>query len=98
MTAIIVSKLSGEAKLGAHSEPFGTIQHVAHMPVPGVICQVKLGAAGLQYKRGGIITHVIPLPELIALFEKLEPKFAEKPNANAKPAEVDELGAALAKS
>lgn len=95
MNAKIISNLTGSATDGEHQEPHGTIQHVAHMPVPGVICQLKLGAAGLQYTRAGVTTHVIPRRELIALFEKLEPKFAERPNGDTKPLEVDELGAGI---
>jgi hypothetical protein len=93
MKAKIISKLSGATSDGEHYEPHGTLQHVAHIPLPGVICQLKLGAAGLQYVRGGVITHVIPREELVALFEKLEPKFAERPDGNTRPREVDELGA-----
>ena len=93
MKAKIISSLTGTAKEGDHLEPHGTLQHVAYMPMPGVICQLKLGAAGLQYARAGVKTHVIPTDQLIALFEKLEPKFGEKPNGNTRPAEVDALGA-----
>lgn len=95
MKAKIVSKLTGVAAEGDHFEPHGTLQHVAHMPFVGVICQIKLGANGLQYCRGGVTTHVIPREELAALFEKLEPKFAEPPNGATRPREVDELGAPL---
>lgn len=95
MKAKIVTQLSGTATDGEHFEPHGTLQHVVHIPQPGVICQLKLGAAGLQYSRAGVMTHVIPREQLIALFEKLEPKFAERPNGNTRPREVDELGAAL---
>jgi hypothetical protein len=93
MKAKIVTGLTGTATEGEHFEPHGTLQHVAHLPRPGVICQLKLGANGLQYCRGGVATHVIQLKELIALFEKLEPKFGEAPNGNTRPREVDELGA-----
>jgi hypothetical protein len=93
MKAKIISNLSGASADGNHYEPHGTLQHVAHIPAPGVICQFKLGAAGLQYVRAGVTTHVIPREELVALFEKLEPKFAERPNGNTRPKEVDELGA-----
>jgi hypothetical protein len=95
MKAKIITHLSGNAAHGEHSEPHGTLQHVAHIPQPDVICQLKLGAAGLQYSRAGVATHVIPREQLIALFEKLEPKFAERPNGNTHPREVDELGAAM---
>ncbi len=95
MKAKIVSSLSGIAAEGDHFEPHGTLQHVAHIPRPGVICQLKLGANGLQYCRGGVTTHVIPRAELIALFEKLEPKFGEAPNGITRPREVDELGAPI---
>jgi hypothetical protein len=101
MKAKIISNLSGSAADGDHFEPHGTLQHVAHIPRPGVICQLKLGASGLQYCRAGVMTHVIPREQLIALFEKLEPKFAELPlnasgaAANTRPKEVDELGAPI---
>lgn len=104
MKAKIISHLTGSASDGDHFEPHGTLQHVAHLPRPGVICQLKLGANGLQYSRAGVTTHVIPRAELIALFEKLEPKFGEAPRdasgapANTKPLEVDELGAPVAAS
>jgi hypothetical protein len=93
MKAKIISRLSGTCADGNHDEPHGTLQHVAHIPAPGVICQLKLGAAGLQYTRAGVTTHVIPREELVALFEKLEPRFAERPNGNTRPREVDEVGA-----
>jgi hypothetical protein len=93
MKAKIISHLTGTTTDGEHHEPHGTLQHVAHIPQPGVICQLKLGAAGLQYVRAGVTTHAIPHEELIALFEKLEPKFADRPNGNTRPAEVDENGA-----
>lgn len=102
MKSKIISNLSGTATDGVHFEPHGTLQHVAHIPRPGVICQLKLGANGLQYCRAGVVTHVIPREELIALFEKLEPKFGEAPRdasgaaTNTRPREVDELGAPLA--
>ena len=64
---------------GDHQEPFGTLQHVAHFPQPGVVCKLLLGAAGLQYRRGPTVA-VIPIAELIALFEQANPAFAEKPN------------------
>lgn len=95
MKSKIITHLSGIASDGDHFEPHGTLQHVAHIPQPGVICQLKLGAAGLQYTRPGCVTHVIPRGQLIALFEKLEPKFAEPPNGNTRPRDVDELGAGL---
>lgn len=95
MKARIVKDISGTASDGEHFEPHGTQQHVAHFPEPGIICQIRLGAAGLQYKRAGVVTHVIPRAELIALFEKLEPKFAEAPNGNTMPKEVDDMGAAI---
>lgn len=93
MKAKILSQLTAVVADGQHFEPHGTLQHVAHIPQPGVICQLKLGAAGLQYSRAGVTTHVIPREELIALFEKLEPRFAERPNGNTHPQQVDELGA-----
>jgi hypothetical protein len=93
MKAKIISNLSGTAVAGDHFEPHGTLQHVAHIPRPGVICQLKLGANGLQYSRAGVTTLVIPRAELVALFEKLEPKFAALPDGNTRPKEVDELGA-----
>lgn len=94
MKAKIVTNMTAPAPVdGEHDEPHGTLQHVAYIPQPGVICQIKLGAAGLQYHRAGVTPHVIPLDTLIAFFESLEPKFAEKPNGNTRPAEVDELGA-----
>jgi hypothetical protein len=93
MKAKIISNLSGTSAAGDHYEPHGTLQHVAHIPAPGVICQLKLGAAGLQYTRAGVTTHVIPREELVALFEKLEPRFAEHPDGNTRPREVDEFGA-----
>jgi hypothetical protein len=95
MKAKIISHLTATVTDGEHFEPHGTLQHVAHIPQPGVICQLKLGAAGLQYVRAGVLTHVIPREELIALFEKLEPQFAERPNGNTRPHEVDDLGAGL---
>lgn len=93
MKAKILSNLTASIADGTHFEPHGTLQHVAHIPQPGVICQLKLGAAGLQYARGGVTTHVIPREQLVALFEKMDPKFAERPNGNTRPQEVDELGA-----
>ena len=95
MNAKIITGLS-HAKIneGDHQEPFGTLQHVAHFPHTGVICQIKLGAAGLQYKRGEIVA-VIPTAELIKFFEAAYPPFAEPPNGNTRPAEVDALGAPL---
>jgi hypothetical protein len=96
MKAKIISNLSGTSTVGDHYEPHGTLQHVAHIPLPGVICQLKLGSAGLQYTRAGVMMHVIPREELLALFEKLEPRFAERPNGNTRPREVDELGAPAA--
>jgi hypothetical protein len=98
MKAKILSNLIAVATDGKHSEPHGTLQHVAHIPQPGVICQIKLGVAGLQYTRPGVTPHVIPREALIALFEKLEPKFAQIPNGNTRPSEVDELGAAVPSS
>jgi hypothetical protein len=95
MKAKIISNLSGTSADGDHYEPHGTLQHVAHIPAPGVICQLKLGAAGLQYIRAGVTIHVIPREALVALFEKLEPKFAERPNGNTRPREVDDIGAPL---
>lgn len=95
MKSKIISHLTGCATDAEHFEPHGTLQHVAHIPAPGVICQLKLGAAGLQYTRAGVTTHVIPREQLIALFEKLEPKFADAPNGNTKPNEVDPLGAPI---
>ena len=80
--AHVISKLAGEKNPGTHFEPHGTLQHVAHFPHQGVICLLKLGAAGLQYQRGEHLA-VLPTEELIALFEKLHPEFAEKPNAAA---------------
>jgi hypothetical protein len=100
MKAKIISNLCGPgapvSAAGDYYEPHGTLQHVAHIPVPGVICQLKLGAAGLQYVRAGVTTHVIPREELVALFEKLEPQYAERPNGNTRPREVDELGSPAA--
>lgn len=87
------SSLNFSVAAGDHFEPHGTLQHVAHIPQPGIICQLKLGAAGLQYVRAGVTTHVIPREQLIALFEKLEPKFSESPNGKTHPLEVDSLGA-----
>jgi hypothetical protein len=84
MKATLHTKLTGKAAPGEHLEPFGTLQHVAHFPHDGVICQLKLGQAGLQYQRGDLV-HVIPTPELIAYFEKADPKFAEKPNKKSPP-------------
>jgi hypothetical protein len=95
MKAKIITQLSGTATVGEHHEPHGTLQHVAHIPVPGVICQLKLGAAGLQYVRAGVTMHVIPTSELTKLFESLEPQFGEKPNGNTRPGEVDENGAGV---
>jgi hypothetical protein len=101
MKTKIITNLSGTSAEGNHFEPHGTLQHVAHIPRPGIICQLKLGANGLQYCRAGVVTHVIPREQLIALFEMLEPKFAELPKsasgdpANTRPREVDEFGAAL---
>jgi hypothetical protein len=100
MKAKIVTTLTSPPPVDAeHREPFGTLQHVAHIPQPGIICQLKLGAAGLQYCRGGVTTHVVPTAVLITYFESLEPKFGEGPkNASGAPAEtrpqqVDDLGA-----
>jgi hypothetical protein len=94
MKAKILSNLIASVTDGNHFEPHGTLQHVAHIPQPGVICQLKLGAAGLQYTRAGVTPHVIPREQLVTLFEKLEPRFAERPNGNTRPQQVDELGAA----
>ena len=93
MKARILSNLTATVADGHHFEPHGTLQHVAHIPQAGIICQLKLGAAGLQYIRAGVAMHVIPREQLIALFEKLEPKFAEMPNGKTRPNEVDVLGA-----
>jgi hypothetical protein len=93
MKAKILSNLAADISDGEHFEPHGTLQHVAYIPQPGIICQIKLGAAGLQYARAGVTPHVIPREALVALFEKLEPKFAEQPNGNTRPPEVDALGA-----
>ena len=79
---------------GDHQEPHGTLQHVALFPFTGVICQLKLGAAGLQYTRGET-TAVIPTAELVKFCAQAHPPFAEPPNGNTRPAEVDELGAPL---
>jgi hypothetical protein len=78
-TTLITGLKAGTTAPGTHFEPQGTLSHVVHMPFPGVICQFKLGPGGLQYHRG---PHhaVIQLPELIALFEAVNPKFAEPPN------------------
>lgn len=78
--AKIIRGLTGTSTVGDHFEPHGTLQHVAHFPHPGVICQLRLGAEGLQYQRGEHMA-VIPRAELVALFEKLHPEFAEAPNA-----------------
>lgn len=94
MKAKILSNLTAAVTDGDHFEPHGTLQHVAHIPQPGIICQLKLGAAGLQYVRAGITTHVIPREQLITLFEKFEPKFAAAPPiSKTRPSDVDELGA-----
>lgn len=82
---------------GDHQEPHGTLQHVALFPFTGVICQLKLGAAGLQYQRGETVA-VLPTAELVKLFETAHPAFAEPPNGNTRPAEVDSLGAPLPSS
>ena len=78
--AKIITGLSAKIADGQHFEPHGTLQHVAHFPHPGVICQLRLGHAGLQYQRGDHVA-AIPTEELVALFEKLHPEFAHKPNA-----------------
>jgi hypothetical protein len=93
MKAKIVTTLTGTVAEGDHFEPHGTLQHIAHIPVPGVICQIKLGAAGVQYSRAGVVTHVIPRAVLIKFFEGLEPKFGEPPNGDTRPKEVDVVGA-----
>jgi hypothetical protein len=93
MKAKLITNLTSSAAEGEHFEAHGTLQHVAYFPHPGVICQVKLGPGGLQYSRPGVTPHVIPLAELVGLFEKLEPKFAERPDAQTRPREVDSLGA-----
>ena len=79
MKTKLITQLTATLADGDHHEPHGTINHVAHFPHEGVICQLKLGAAGLQYQRG---EHhaVIPTAELIALFETLHPPFAEPPD------------------
>jgi hypothetical protein len=93
MNAKIITGLSHTAVAdGDHFEPHGTLQHVAHFPHPGVICRMSLGAAGLQYIRGKT-TAVLKMEDLIKLFEAAHPPFAEKPNGNTTPSEVDELGA-----
>lgn len=66
------------ATVAQHFEPHGTLAHVAHFPHPGVICQLKLGPGGLQYKRGEKVA-VIPFAELIDLFERADPEFARAP-------------------
>lgn len=75
----ILTGLTASIADGEHFEPHGTLQHVAHFPHDGVVCQLKLGSAGLQYHRGEE-SAVIPHEELVALFESLHPKFAERPN------------------
>lgn len=93
MNAKIITGLTPAAVTdGDHFEPHGTLQHVAHYPFTGVCCLLKLGAAGLQYQRGPV-TAVIPFAELVKLFETAHPAFAEPPNGNTRPAEVDALGA-----
>lgn len=82
---IITGLTHKEVKEDFHFEPHGTTGHVAHFPHPGVICQFKLGAGGLQYQRGENIS-IIPLEELLSLFERVDPKFAEPPNKGLKPA------------
>lgn len=52
MKAKIITLLKSKVEDGEYFEPHGTLQHVAHMPHPGVICLLKLGPAGLQYSRG----------------------------------------------
>jgi len=95
MKAKILKGLSATtADVGEHLEPFGTLQHVAHLPHPGVVCKLQLGQAGLQYRRGDEVA-VIPREELIALFEAAHPAFAAAPNGNTRPDEVDALGAPL---
>lgn len=95
MKAHIIKGLKpANSAMGEHEEPFGTLQHVAHLPHPGVICKLMLGSAGLQYRRGEH-TAVIPTAELVALFEAVNPAFAEKPNGDTRPAEVDILGAGV---
>ncbi len=68
-------------------EPHGTHAHVAHFPHPGVICAFKLGSAGLQYQRGDLLA-AIPLQELIDLFERVDPKFAEAPKPAQRAAQA----------
>ena len=83
MKATLLTGLTPQsAAAGEHQEPFGTLQHVAHFPFPGVVCKIMLGAAGLQYRRGDTVA-AIPTAELIALFEKTVPAFAAKPDAPA---------------
>ena len=78
MKTKLITNLTAMLAEGDHHEPHGTLQHVAHFPHEGCICQLKLGAAGLQYQRGE--HHVaIPIAELINLFETLHPPFAEPP-------------------
>jgi hypothetical protein len=102
MKAKLITELSGKVCEGEHQEPHGTLQHVVHMPHVGVICQIKLGGAGLQYKRPGMDALVIQTPELIKLFETLEPALAAAPadaqgnKVETRPAQVDDLGAAMA--
>ena len=67
-------------RVDSHFEPHGTISHVAYIPAPGVICQFKMGPGGLQYQRGPHVA-VIPLQELVGLFERVNPHFAEPSNS-----------------
>jgi hypothetical protein len=99
MKAKIITELSGKIVDGDHQEPHGTLQHVVHMPHIGVICQIKLGGSGLQYKRPGMDPLVIKTADLIKLFETLEPKLAAPPadargnSVETRPEQVDDLGA-----
>lgn len=81
---VVTGLKHGDAKDDFHFEPHGTTAHVAHFPHPGVICAFKLGSAGLQYQRGDRLA-VIPLQELIGLFERVDAKFAEAPNKSPAP-------------
>jgi hypothetical protein len=84
----ILSNVKAEVTIGNHFEPHGTLQHVAHFPHPGVVCQLRLGAAGLMYQRGKEVA-VVPHDELVKMFETAHPQFAEAPDRPAEGALPD---------
>ena len=78
-----VTKLTAQAVEAVWTEPHGVISAVHDEPQPGVLRQLRLGGAGLTFRRGALEVG-IPLAELIALFDGHEPAFGELPSANPK--------------